>query len=54
MDGDPKEGIKEGIEAEAYLIGSIRAAMENVRRGTNAPFGAVIARHGKVIATAVN
>ena len=40
--------------AEAYLIGSIRAALENVRRGTNAPFRAVIARHGKIIATAVN
>jgi dCMP deaminase len=40
--------------AKAHLIASIRAAMENVRRRTNAPFGAVIARHGKVIATAVN
>jgi tRNA(Arg) A34 adenosine deaminase TadA len=40
--------------AEAYLIGSIRAAMENVRRRTNAPFGAVIARQGRLIATAVN
>lgn len=46
MAADPK--------AEAYLIGSIRAAMENVRRRTNAPFGAVIARQGKLIATAVN
>ena len=46
MAADPK--------AEEYLIGSIRAAMENVRRRTNAPFGAVIARDGKVIATAVN
>ena len=46
MAADPK--------AEEYLIGSIRAAMENVRRRTNAPFGAVIARQGKVIATAVN
>jgi len=36
MAADPK--------AEEYLIGSIRAAMENVRRRTNAPFGAVIAR----------
>jgi tRNA(Arg) A34 adenosine deaminase TadA len=46
MAADPK--------AEEYLVHSIRAAMENVRRRTNAPFGAVIARHGKVIATAVN
>jgi len=46
MAADPK--------AEQYLIASIRAAMENVRRRTNAPFGAVIARHGTVIATAVN
>ena len=42
------------LKAEEYLIGSIRAAMENVRRRTNAPFGAVIARHGKIVATAVN
>ena len=41
-------------KAEELLIGSIRAAMENVRRRTNAPFGAVIARQGKIIATAVN
>jgi len=46
MDGDPK--------AEEYLVGSIRAAMENVRRRTNAPFGAVIAQQNKVIAIAVN
>ena len=46
MAADPK--------AEEYLIASIRAAMENVRRRTNAPFGAVIARRGTVIATAVN
>ena len=46
MDRDPN--------AEAYLVDSIRAAMENVRRRTNAPFGAVIVRHGEVIATAVN
>src|ERR1700755_2709278 len=46
MDGDPK--------AEEYLIGSIRAAMENVLRRTNAPFGAVIAQQNKVIAIAVN
>lgn len=41
-------------DAEKYLIDAIRAAKENVRRRTNAPFGAVIARHGKVIATVVN
>ena len=46
--------MAENSKAEEYLIGSIRAAMENVRRRTNAPFGAVIARHGEVIATAVN
>jgi tRNA(Arg) A34 adenosine deaminase TadA len=46
MDNDPK--------AEEYLIASIRAAMENVRRHTNAPFGAVIARQGNIIATVVN
>jgi tRNA(Arg) A34 adenosine deaminase TadA len=50
MNGDPKSSSR----AEEYLIGSIRAAMDNVRRHTNAPFGAVIAREGKVIATAVN
>ena len=37
-----------------YLIQAIRAAMQNVHRHTNAPFGAVIARDGKIIATAVN
>jgi deoxycytidylate deaminase len=41
-------------KAEEYLTDSIRAAMTNVRRRTNAPFGAVIVRQGKVIATAVN
>lgn len=46
MDDDPN--------AKQYLIDSIRAAMDNVRRRTNAPFGAVIARQGKIIATAVN
>ena len=46
MDDDPN--------AKQYLINSIRAAMDNVRRRTNAPFGAVIARQGKIIATAVN
>jgi tRNA(Arg) A34 adenosine deaminase TadA len=46
MDGNSK--------AEEHLVDSIRLAMENVRRGTNAPFGAVIARQGKVVARAVN
>ena len=46
MDEDPK--------AEEHLIESIRLAMENVRRRTNAPFGAVITRQGKIIARAVN
>jgi tRNA(Arg) A34 adenosine deaminase TadA len=46
MDADAK--------AEHHLVDSIRLAMENVRRRTNAPFGAVIARQGKVIARAVN
>jgi dCMP deaminase len=46
MDGDSK--------AEEYLLDSIRLAMENVRRRTNAPFGAVITQQGEVIARAVN
>jgi len=46
MVDDPKAG--------QYLIEAIRAAKDNVRRRTNAPFGAVIARQGKFIATAVN
>lgn len=50
MSDDPKDDPK----AEQYLIEAIRAAMDNVRRNTNAPFGAVIVRDGKVIATAVN
>lgn len=46
MSDDPNAG--------EFLLGAIRAAMGNVRRRTNAPFGAVIARHGKPIATAIN
>jgi tRNA(Arg) A34 adenosine deaminase TadA len=46
MSNDPK--------AEQYLIDAIRAAMDNVRRRTNAPFGAVIAKQGRIVATAVN
>ena len=46
MDADSK--------AEEYLVDSIRLAMENVRRRTNAPFGAVITQQGKVVARAVN
>ncbi len=46
MDDDPK--------AEAHLIESIRLAMDNVRRRTNAPFGAVVTRQGKIVARAVN
>ena len=34
-----------------YLIQAVRAAMQNVRRHANAPFGAVIARDGRIIAT---
>jgi tRNA(Arg) A34 adenosine deaminase TadA len=41
-------------KAEDHLVDSIRLAMENVRRRTNAPFGAVITRQGKVIARSVN
>ena len=40
--------------AEKYLVDSIRLAMENVRQRKTWPFGAVIARDGAVIATAVN
>lgn len=40
--------------AEKYLVDSIRLAMENVRQRKTWPFGAVIAREGAVIATAVN
>lgn len=40
--------------AEKYLVDSIRLAMENVRQRRTWPFGAVIARNGEVIATAVN
>jgi tRNA(Arg) A34 adenosine deaminase TadA len=46
MDQDPT--------AEAHLIESIRLAMDNVRRRTNAPFGAVVTRHGEIIARAIN
>ena len=40
--------------AEKYLVDAIRAAMQNVRQRRTWPFGAVIARGGNVIATAVN
>ncbi|RIX85288.1 nucleoside deaminase [Acidovorax cavernicola] len=40
--------------AGAYLLDSIRLAMGNIRERKTWPFGAVIARDGKVIATAVN
>lgn len=40
--------------AEKYLGESIRLAMENVRQRRTWPFGAVIARDGEVIASAVN
>ena len=46
MDDAPK--------AEAHLIDAIRLAMENVRRRTNAPFGAVVTREGKIIARDYN
>jgi tRNA(Arg) A34 adenosine deaminase TadA len=46
--------MSDDTKAEQYLIGAIRAAMDNVRRRTNAPFGAVIVRNDEVIATAVN
>ena len=46
MDNDDKK--------KEYLIQAIRAAMQNARRHINAPFGAVIARNGKIIATAIN
>lgn len=39
---------------EKYLLESIRLAMENVRERKTWPFGAVIAREGRVIATGVN
>jgi dCMP deaminase len=46
--------MDEDAKAEQHLIDAIRLAMENVRRRTNAPFGAVITRHGKIVARAVN
>ena len=46
--------MDDDTNAEAHLIVSIRLAMDNVRRRTNAPFGAVVTRRGEVIARAVN
>ena len=40
--------------AEKYLADAIRLARENVRERKTWPFGAVIARDGELIATAVN
>lgn len=39
---------------EAYLLDSIRLAMENVRERNTWPFGAVVVRDGRVLARAVN
>ncbi|MDM0020333.1 nucleoside deaminase [Variovorax saccharolyticus] len=41
-------------DAEKYLLESIRLAMQNVRERKTWPFGAVIAREGRVVATGVN
>ena len=46
--------MDEDTKAEEHLIDAIRLARENVRRRTNAPFGAVVTRHGKIVARAVN
>lgn len=46
--------MSQDLNAEKYLLDSIRLAMENVRQRKTWPFGAVIAREGKVIASAVN
>jgi len=40
--------------AEKYMVDAIRAAMTNVRERKTWPFGAVLVRGGKVLATAVN
>ncbi|WP_326535244.1 nucleoside deaminase [Pseudorhodoferax sp.] len=39
---------------EKYMLDAIRAAMGNIRERRTWPFGAVIARDGQAIATAVN
>ncbi|SOZ09975.1 nucleoside deaminase [Cupriavidus taiwanensis] len=39
---------------EAYLLDSIRLAMENVRERNTWPFGAVVVKDGTVLARAVN
>ncbi len=44
----------EDSKAGEHLIDAIRLAKENVRRRTNAPFGAVVTRHGNIVASAVN
>jgi tRNA(Arg) A34 adenosine deaminase TadA len=46
--------MDEDSKAEEHLMDAIRLAKENVRRRTNAPFGAVIARQGKIVARAIN
>ena len=46
--------MSQDSNAEKYLLDSIRLAMDNVRHRKTWPFGAVIAREGKVIASAVN
>ncbi|BAN49346.1 nucleoside deaminase [Metapseudomonas resinovorans] len=39
---------------EAYLIDSIRLAMDNVRERKTWPFGAVLVRNGEILARSVN
>ena len=46
--------MNQDSNAEKYLLDSIRLAMDNIRQRKTWPFGAVIARDGKVIASAVN
>lgn len=50
----PQPTLPQDPNAERHLIDAIRLAMQNVRERKTWPFGAVIARDGKVIATAVN
>ena len=39
---------------ERFMREAIRLAVENVKRGTGGPFGAVVVKEGKIIAACVN
>jgi guanine deaminase len=46
-------GVKRGM-SESFMREAIEQAVENVRSGRGGPFGAIVVKHGRVIATGTN